>query len=86
MAESLKIIFQSPRNPTSKNENKEVIPVFSIAEQKFPRYFEKYLKIFPGMSKFVFIYSTISRETPNDVVRNPGWETLHKSKASTCIR
>jgi hypothetical protein len=32
--------------------------------------------IFRGISKFLFIYSTISRGTPDDVLRNPGWETL----------
>jgi hypothetical protein len=28
------------------------------------------------MYLYLFIYSTISRETPNGVLRNPGWETL----------
>jgi hypothetical protein len=31
---------------------------------------------FRGTSEFVFIYSTISRGTPDDVLRNPGRETL----------
>jgi hypothetical protein len=30
--------------------------------------------IFGGMSKSFITYSTISRETPNNVPRNPGWE------------
>jgi hypothetical protein len=32
--------------------------------------------IIRGISKFLFIYSTISCGTPDDVLRNPGWETL----------
>jgi hypothetical protein len=32
--------------------------------------------IFRGVSKYLFIYSTILRGTPDDVLRNPGWETL----------
>jgi hypothetical protein len=36
--------------------------------------------MFRGISKFLFIYSAISRETPDDVLRNPGWETaLHSA-------
>jgi hypothetical protein len=32
--------------------------------------------IFHGISKFLIIYSTIFRGTPDNVLRNPGWETL----------
>ena len=31
--------------------------------------------IFDGVLKSLFIYSAVPHETPNDVVRNPGWET-----------
>ena len=39
---------------------------------KIPAIFrENTWNVFPRMSKIVFIYYTISRETPNDVVREP---------------
>jgi len=33
-------------------------------------------EILRGISNFVFIRFTISRCTPKDVLRKPGWETL----------
>jgi hypothetical protein len=32
--------------------------------------------VFRGISSFLFVYSTISRGTPDNVPQNPGWETL----------
>jgi hypothetical protein len=32
--------------------------------------------IFRAISKFLCVYSTISRGTPNDYLRNTTWETL----------
>jgi hypothetical protein len=43
---------------------------------KIPAIFRGIFGIFRGISIFLFIYSTISRGTPDDVLRNPGWETL----------
>jgi hypothetical protein len=41
-----------------------------------PAIFRGIFGIFHGISKFLFIYSTTHRGTPNDVLWNPGWETL----------
>jgi hypothetical protein len=42
---------------------------------KLPAIFEGYLE-FLAVCKFLNIYSMICRGTPNDLVRNPDWETL----------
>ena len=54
-------------------ENTSVLPT---VEQKSLLYFKGICEIFSGISKILFISSMISRETSNDVPRNPGWETL----------
>jgi hypothetical protein len=56
--------------------------VFPIAGQKFPPHFKGCLEIFCGISKMLFTYSTISRGTPDNVPRKPGWETLIYSMES----
>jgi len=48
----------------------KIYSLLSSAGQKLPRYFAMF-KIVRVISKLLFIYSTISRETPNDVLRNP---------------
>jgi hypothetical protein len=37
-------------------------------------YLERYLEFFAVFQ--IFVYSTISREKPKDVLRNPGWKKL----------
>jgi hypothetical protein len=58
--------------------NKEAVasPVLSIVWQKFPWYLAGYLEFVAVLQKNVFVYSTISRETPNDVLQNAGWKML----------
>jgi hypothetical protein len=46
-----------------------LIPVLPIAGQKYPTIFRYIFGIFRDISKFLFIYSAISRGTPNDVLR-----------------
>lgn len=56
----------------------ELLQISSVAHfrTKPPRYFEGRLEFFATFQRFdLFIHSTTSRETPNDVPRNPGWET-----------
>ena len=55
----------------------EINPVLSIAGEGFPWYFKGYLKLFAVFHNFIylFIYSTISRVTPDDVPPDPDWET-----------
>jgi hypothetical protein len=36
--------------------------------------FREIFGIFRGSSKFLFIHSTFSRGTPEDIVLAPGWE------------
>ena len=43
---------------------------------KIPAIFRGIHGIFRSISKVLFIYFMISHGTPNDVVPNPGWETL----------
>ena len=50
----------------------EINPVLPIAGQKFTRYFEGYLEFFAVFRDFL--------GTRNDVLRNPGWETLLPKK------
>jgi hypothetical protein len=58
----------------------DITPVLPIALPNFPLYFERNMKYFAVFKlSFLFIYSAISRGTPNDVLRNPGWETLVQS-------
>jgi hypothetical protein len=41
--------------------------------------FQGLFGIFHGISKYLNTYSTISRETLNDVPQNPGWKTLSQT-------
>jgi len=51
-------------------------PVLPISGQNFPRYLEGCLEFFAAFQRFYpFIYSATSRETPDNVPRNSGWET-----------
>jgi hypothetical protein len=72
-------MFISRGTPTYENENKETVgSALRLLQycQLFSRYFEVYLEFFFAMSEIVFIYSTISRGTHNDVQRNPYWGTV----------
>jgi hypothetical protein len=55
----------------------------AICRTKIPATIERDAGSFRGLLKFVCIYSTISREIPDDILpnpgRKPGWETLHYS-------
>lgn len=61
-----------------------ITPVLTKVGQNFLLYFARYLKFFAEFQLFIylFIYSTTSRGTPNDVLCNarvsvnPGWEVL----------
>jgi len=53
----------------------QIIPVLPSARQKFPPYIAGYLEFFAYISEVLFIYSTDLGGTPNDVLRNPDWET-----------
>ena len=46
---------------------------------KLPAIFPSALRISRGIPKFLLIYFTISHGTPNDVLPNPGWETLSEA-------
>jgi hypothetical protein len=48
---------------------------YSQLPDKIPAIFRGISGIFRGATKVLF-YSTISRATPDDIPRNPGWETL----------
>ena len=50
----------------------------SIANRRtnFPRLFTGYLDFLAVFKKKIFFYSTSSRETPNDALRNPSCETM----------
>jgi hypothetical protein len=52
--------------------------------QKFLPYFTEYLEFFYGISN-VFMHSMISCRSPNDVVRNPGWEKLIYTAPLSCF-
>jgi hypothetical protein len=41
-------------------QDMEITPVLPTAEQKLPPYFDEHMNIFCSISKFVYIYSTIS--------------------------
>jgi hypothetical protein len=45
--------------------------------------FRRIFGISHGISKFVFTFFTISRGTPNDILPNPGWETLAPLSAAS---
>lgn len=51
-------------------------PVLSIARQNFPAIFRVIFGISRFLSRVWFIYSPVSRRTPDDVLRNPGLEAL----------
>lgn len=43
---------------------------------KFPAIIRGIFGMFCGISEFLYIYSMVSGGTTNDVLWNPGWETL----------
>jgi len=47
-----------------------------LAEKKNPAILCGIFGILRGVTKFLCIYSMISRGTPDEVVRNFGWETV----------
>ena len=55
-------------------QRKSITPLWPLAGQKFSLYVEGYLD-FSRYSN-LFIYSTISRGTLNNLMHKPGWETL----------
>jgi hypothetical protein len=64
-------------------ENKEAVgsslhysEVLPIAGQKYLQIFRAKFDILHGVSECLCIYTTISRGTPNDVLRKQGWEAL----------
>ena len=48
-------------------------------QEKIPAILRGIFESFRCISKILNTYSTISRGTPNDVMRNPDWETLHQA-------
>ena len=50
-----------------------IIAVSPVCQTKITAMFWGILDNFRGISKFLCIYSTISRGSTNDVLRNPGW-------------
>jgi len=79
-----KLIFLIPTNPWLRNwkqTNRHFLArgdYSSIANYRanFPLILWGICGTFLGISKFLFIYSTISRGTPNNVPWSPGWKTL----------
>jgi hypothetical protein len=84
MEEPLKQVFLFPGLPTydnvyrplapQKKKQLNVTPLWPLVGQKFSLYVEGYLE-FSGYSN-LFIYSTISLGTPNNLMHKPGWKTL----------
>jgi len=60
----------------------EITSVLLFTGQNIPEHFERYLEFFVEFQISLPIYSTITRGTPNDVLRkinvppNPGWNSL----------
>jgi hypothetical protein len=79
----LKFFFYSRETPDYGNVNKTKKHLlaqedyFSIVKGriKIPAIFRGIFGIFRGMWAFTFVYFTISREKPKDVLRNLVWET-----------
>lgn len=44
-------------------------------------FLERYLEFFAVFK--IFVFSTISRENPKNVLRSPGWKTLSQTDART---
>jgi len=81
--ETPKIILYYRETPDCGNVNKTQKQLLAQEDYssivkgriKIPAIFRVIFGIFHGMSGFTFIYSTISRGKPNDVLWNLGWET-----------
>jgi len=57
-------------------QRKEIAPVLPIVVQKFPQIFKGIFGLFRGLLKYLNVYCTIFRGTPDDVPRETGWETM----------
>jgi hypothetical protein len=87
---SFRIIFHILRNPKlwkRLQARKEIgrwwrtviTPALPITELKCCTIFQGIFRIFRGFAKFIYLFTTISRGTPNDVLRDAGWKTQSKS-------
>jgi hypothetical protein len=84
--ETLKYFFLSLGTPAYENvyrpESKGAVDgalkllLYCELLDKNCRNVSRFLRIFRCISKFLCVYSTISRGTHKNVLRNPGWETL----------
>jgi hypothetical protein len=54
----------------------DITPVLPIEGRRFLRFLRELFYIFRGSSKFLFIHSTFSHGTPEDITRVPGWKKI----------